>query len=325
VAQLGRALDWGSRGRGFKSRRPDELVAVADLSGCPGQRPLFLSRSGTLGCAASALWGPLGDQAHAEDAREARFLMDPATRRSAIQAIAGELAGTDELDVDSILGRADGQQGGRVTPGGWGEESFILRRVTLVKILQERDDDVIESLLIGVSPQVAIDLLPNASTETVRYPKPTVPDPMTSIFVVHGHARAELHETVRVLERATGLEVIVLHEQPNAGRTILEKFEDHAAATSYAVVLLTPDDTGRARSVDELKPRGRQNVIFELGFFFGKLGRDRVTVLLAEDVEKPSDIDGLVYITLDRSGAWKQALARELQSANIPVNYSRIP
>jgi predicted nucleotide-binding protein len=150
--------------------------------------------------------------------------------------------------------------------------------------------------------------------------------PPTSIFVVHGHARAELHETVRVLERATGLDVTILHEQPNAGRTILEKFEDHATVTSYAVVLLTDDDVGsKAGSDKTLKPRGRQNVIFELGFFFGKLGRDRVAVLLSEGVEKPSDIDGLVYITLDSSGAWKQALARELQSAKIPVDYSRIP
>jgi predicted nucleotide-binding protein len=123
----------------------------------------------------------------------------------------------------------------------------------------------------------------------------------------------------------TGLEVIVLREQPNAGRTILEKFEDSAAVTSYAVVLLTADDIGRASSANELQPRGRQNVIFELGFFFGRLGRDRVTVLQGEGVEQPSDIGGLVYTTLDSSGAWKLALARELESANISVNYSRIP
>jgi predicted nucleotide-binding protein len=71
--------------------------------------------------------------------------------------------------------------------------------------------------------------------------------------------------------------------------------------------------------------RGRQNVIFELGFFFGKLGRQRVTVLLEKGVEKPSDIEGLVYITLDASGALKYALAREFEATGISVNQSRIP
>jgi len=154
---------------------------------------------------------------------------------------------------------------------------------------------------------------------------PNTRNPATNIFVVHGHDHAKLHETVRVLERATGIDATVLHEQPNAGRTILEKFEDHAVASSYAVVLLTGDDMGKALSAEELRPRGRQNVIFELGFFFGRLGRDRVIVLLGKGVEKPSDIDGLVYITFDSLGAWKQALARELEAAKIPVNYSRIP
>jgi predicted nucleotide-binding protein len=154
---------------------------------------------------------------------------------------------------------------------------------------------------------------------------PMRPGSTRRIFVVHGHGQAEMLETVRVLERMTGLEVIVLREQPNAGRTILEKFEEYAAATAYAVVLLTADDAGRARSAEELTLRGRQNVIFELGFFFGRLGRNRVTVLQGEGVEEPSDINGLVYITLDSSGAWKLALARELQSAKIPVDYSRIP
>jgi len=117
----------------------------------------------------------------------------------------------------------------------------------------------------------------------------------------------------------------VLHEQPNAGLTILEKFENYAGEVSFAVVLLTGDDKGGVRSSDGRNLRGRQNVIFELGFFFGKLGRTRVAVLLEENVEKPSDIDGLVYIALDQSGAWKYALAKELEAGGIPVDRSLIP
>jgi hypothetical protein len=93
---------------------------------------------------------------------------------------------------------------------------------------------------------------------------------------------------VRVLERTTSRDVTVLHEQANRGRTVLEKFEDHADVASFAVVMLTPDDVGGAVSGKPM-PRGRQNVVFELGFFFGKLGRERVCVLLAGGVEQPSD------------------------------------
>jgi predicted nucleotide-binding protein len=117
----------------------------------------------------------------------------------------------------------------------------------------------------------------------------------------------------------------VLHEHPNAGRTILEKFEDHATNASFAVVLLTGDDEDSIRASSSTHLRGRQNVIFELGFFFGNLGRRRVVVLIEENVEKPSDIDGLVYITFDQAGGWKSALARELEAASIPVDRSRMP
>jgi len=154
------------------------------------------------------------------------------------------------------------------------------------------------------------------------------PSPVVSangpIFVVHGHAGVLRHEVVRVLEHATDREVIVLHEKANAGRTILEKFEAHAANAAYAVVLLTGDDTGGPKD-GASAPRGRQNVIFELGFFFGKLGRERVAVLLDPQVEQPSDISGLVYISVDPYGAWKQALARELSAVDINVAYDRIP
>jgi predicted nucleotide-binding protein len=144
------------------------------------------------------------------------------------------------------------------------------------------------------------------------------------IFVVHGRDHTVLHHAVRVLQQGTGREVIVLHEKPNAGRTILEKFEHHAGPTSYAVILLTGDDEGGPPG-DPARSRGRQNVVFELGFFFGRLGRQKVAVLLGKDVEKPSDIDGLVYIGLDPGGAWKHLLCRELAAAGIEVNYSKIP
>jgi predicted nucleotide-binding protein len=184
-----------------------------------------------------------------------------------------------------------------------------------------REDDIVEAL---DAPDKTPSREQSFRSKQTTHVMPTRPDQSAPIFVVHGHDHALLHQVVRVVERATSREVTVLHEQANEGRTILEKFETHAAEAAFAVVLLTADDAGGARGASP-KPRGRQNVIFELGFFFGKLGRRRVAVLLADGVEQPSDISGLVYIPIDSAGAWKFALARELTAAGIHVAHDRIP
>ena len=136
------------------------------------------------------------------------------------------------------------------------------------------------------------------------------------VFIVHGHAEG-LKEEVALYITHLGLCPIVLHELPNAGRTIIEKFSDAASSTSYAVVLATGDDEGRRKYDPELplQPRARQNVILELGFFAGKLGRDKVAVLREADVELPSDFDGVLYITADSTGTWKNTLEQELRAA----------
>ncbi len=117
---------------------------------------------------------------------------------------------------------------------------------------------------------------------------------------------------------------MVLHEQPNEGRTIIEKFEDYTDVR-FAVVLLTPDDVGGLQdNAGDTKPRARQNVIFEFGYFIGKLGRERVCALVKGNVEKPSDYDGVLYIQLDDSEGWKMRLVRELKSAGYNIDANRV-
>jgi predicted nucleotide-binding protein len=130
-------------------------------------------------------------------------------------------------------------------------------------------------------------------------------------FIVHGHDGEAREATARVLE-ALGVEPIILHERPNGGGTILEKFEKHSAAAPYAIVLLTGDDEGG--KAGDLHPRARQNVILELGFFWGSLGRERLCVLYERGVELPSDLHGLVHVEIDKAGAWRYQLAAELRS-----------
>lgn len=147
------------------------------------------------------------------------------------------------------------------------------------------------------------------------------------IFVVHGRDGHHKHELMRLLDRAIDLPALVLHEQANKGATILEKFEHHAQSASFAVVLLTGDDEGRLRvpGKQPLVPRGRQNVIFELGVFIGLLGREHVVVLKDPEIEEPSDLSGLVYIALDDAGAWRTELLKELAAAGVSVDHSRMP
>lgn len=182
-------------------------------------------------------------------------------------------------------------------------------------------DDVAEAL--GSAPSTP-PTTTAAEGPTAAKPATMVASASAPIFVVHGHDHGLLHQTVRVLERATSRDVVILHERASAGRTLLEKFETHASTAAFAVVLLTPDDTGGPRGQAQ-HPRARQNVIFELGFFFGRLGRDRVAVLLAPGVDQPSDIAGLVYIPVDDGGSWKYTLARELTASGIAVDFDRIP
>ena len=142
------------------------------------------------------------------------------------------------------------------------------------------------------------------------------------VFVVHGHDEAARETVARFLERLR-LEPVVLHEQPNKGRTIIEKFVEHADV-GFVVVLLTPDDLGAlAKNKDELKPRARQNVILEMVFFIGQLGRERVCPFVKGAVETPSDYDGVVYTKLDDSGGWKTKLNEELKAAGFDVDANR--
>ena len=91
----------------------------------------------------------------------------------------------------------------------------------------------------------------------------------------------------------------------------------------FAIVIMTPDDVGGLAGEGQ-SYRARQNVIFEMGFFIGQLGLERVAALIVgPDIEKPSDYDGVVYIAYDQRGGWKLDLAREFSALRIPFDPSK--
>lgn len=142
------------------------------------------------------------------------------------------------------------------------------------------------------------------------------------IFIVHGHD-AEARESVARFLTTIGFDPVILHEQPNQGRTVIEKVEQHSDV-GFVVVLLTPDDEGRSAKESSLAPRARQNVLIELGYFIGLLGRAKVCALKRGNVDVPSDFAGVVWEAMDGGGGWKQVLARELEAAGYSIDWNKV-
>ncbi|GEM_PF-967428 len=141
------------------------------------------------------------------------------------------------------------------------------------------------------------------------------------IFVVHGHDQ-EMKQAAALVLSKIGLKPIILHERPNEGRTIIEKFEKNADV-QFAIVLLSPDDMAYAKggTPADARARARQNVVLELGYFVGKLGRARVFALKRDtDIELPNDISGVVYTSYDSQGHWQFELVRELKAVGYAVD-----
>jgi len=166
------------------------------------------------------------------------------------------------------------------------------------------------------------DLELSQSEVGVRTARPASPELSDRVFVVHGHDDGMKVAVARVLERL-GLTPVVLHEQPDKGRTIVEKFADYSDV-GFAVVLLSPDDMAYPSnaSPSDVRPRARQNVIFELAYFVGKLGRGNVVALVRKkdgDLEFPTDYSGVLYTPFVED-SWQFKLVRELKASGYNVS-----
>jgi predicted nucleotide-binding protein len=238
---------------------------------------------------------------------------------SRVNSTLGEIFGLNTVEYDrahasahlllasssfSLVGGNSGpSRGEEIQAFRAGIEQIVKMLQTEKIILQERLDDGSMSEVEQVSAPIA-----------QKYSD-------DEVFVVHGRAEAPKQEVARFLEQC-GLQPRILHELDNRGNTIIEKFERHTASIGFAVVLLTPDDVG-GPNAQNLQPRARQNVVAELFYFMGKLGRPRVVALKKGELEIPSDIAGVVYIDMDDRGAWKQDLVKELRAAGYSGDWAK--
>lgn len=159
-------------------------------------------------------------------------------------------------------------------------------------------------------------------TQTALLTNQADPANNNNVFIVHGHNNEIKVSVARTLEKL-GLNPIILHEQANSGKTIIEKFEKHSDV-GFAIILMTDDDFGKAKNEDNLTLRARQNVILEMGYFIGRLGRERVCPLYTKGVELPSDLYGLLYTEIDSSEHWKIKMAKELKASGYDIDVNKI-
>lgn len=134
------------------------------------------------------------------------------------------------------------------------------------------------------------------------------------VFIIHGHDEG-LKAQVQLLLQRAGVSNLVLHEIPDKGRTIIDKLEQESQGANYAIALMTPDDV-----IEGGEARARQNVVLEIGYFMGVLGKERLRLLVKDGVTVPSDLSGILYEKHDSSGAWKSKILKELQAAGIYVD-----
>jgi predicted nucleotide-binding protein len=186
--------------------------------------------------------------------------------------------------------------------------------------------DLIE--VVEAEPDVPPNPAPSSETSTPS-PKSGPKTRSNKVFVVHGHDGGLKNAVARFIEKL-GLDATILHERPDRGRTVIEKFEQEADV-GYAVILATADDLADSAkaiasstgglSPDALNERARQNVVFELGFFVGRLGREGVTLVKDAGVELPSDYAGVVYAGRSE---WQRKIYEALHDAEYEFSSQQI-
>ena len=230
-------------------------------------------------------------------------------------------------------------------------DPFEIEVVRVYKTDKMNEDYLSEVWQIGVD--VTRDFIPSPPTESETTPKTSFGKKLTSrnIFIIHGNDHVPMKD-LKTMLYDFGLNPIILHEQASGGSlTVAEKLERYSKDVGYAIAILTPDDLGGQEALMRKKlgtdtswlpvprpvvvtsgfidrilscfeQRARQNVIFEMGYFWGLLERKRVCCLLKGNVEKPSDIEGVVYIRFENSvEEIRLIIMKELKEAGYYIRF----
>ncbi|MGZ3560645.1 MAG: TIR domain-containing protein [Vulcanimicrobiaceae bacterium] len=189
--------------------------------------------------------------------------------------------------------------------------------------VQQQREQTLEALKVELREKAhaELELFAESIKHGERLAEMPEDSPVSSkVFITHGRDKATRDAVVNFIH-SLQLQPIVLEDEPSGGLTIIEKYEKHARV-GYGIAILSPDDVGclKEAALDGLNPRARQNVIFELGYMFASISRHHVAVLLTyPGIERPTNIEGIVWIHLDAGEGWKYKLRKELREAGLPL------
>ena len=197
----------------------------------------------------------------------------------------------------------------------------ISKNFLFIEQVDESKIDIKNQITFLESIIERLDLIPIKGEDKTNNKMETIST--NKIFIVHGHNETIKEKVARLLEKLN-LEPRILHEQVDNENTIIEKFEKHSNSVNFAIILLTADDEGKVKIENIFKPRAKQNVIFEMGYFYGKLGRNKVFLLRENGVEDPSDLSGIIYTSYDEQDAWKLKLVKQLRELGYNISADNI-
>lgn len=206
-------------------------------------------------------------------------------------------------------------------------EGQIWSHIVIDDIIKDYKDDISRLINQMQADIERIDLLRCIVSQPMAVKRPALPKEDVKdkkcVFVVHGHD-INVRNEVELFVRSIGYEPIILCKRADIGDTIIEKIERESKDVCYAIVIYTSCDLGKDKNEADLKPRARQNVVFEHGFMCAHLGRKHVCALLEEGVEQPGDLKGVIYKPLDAAGAWKYMIADEMRAVGLDVDKNKI-
>ena len=206
----------------------------------------------------------------------------------------------------------------------YGEESIELKQFGNIKFTLSNytnytlNNDFMRACRQGL--KIALALLEDLRDSSYEIESKGINDfDLRNVFIIHGHD-GELRESVaRVLEKLS-INPIIVSEQENSGQTIIEKFESNSNV-GCAIALFTADDKGKEKNKNKYQNRARQNVVFETGYFMGKIGRDRVIIIADQGIEIPSDLQGVLWTNSEN---WKFDLAKQLKAIGYDIDFNKL-
>lgn len=188
--------------------------------------------------------------------------------------------------------------------------------------LAEFSDESLNSIFNEIELNSQKPEKPKKKVEIDKQKDNSIKSEKSKVFIVHGHDEGLKQSVARFLDKLK-LNPVIIVELPSGGKTIIEQIESNSDV-DFAVVLMTGDDEGKKKGEKRFKSRARQNVILELGYFFGKLGRQHVLVIYENGVEMPSDFLGILHVPYDSGEAWKMRLAKELKNSGFEIDLNKV-